>query len=85
MATPIQSRSSGSQNSDEPQVEQKPRRTFSEDWNQVTCSRRGSSRRPRHVGRREEVPGVLAALAAVAGVRPGQVALDLEPDGPAET
>src|SRR3990167_6013428 len=33
-AIPIQSRNTGSQNRVEPQVPQKPRRTFSEDWNQ---------------------------------------------------
>src|SRR5581483_1984532 len=38
MARPIQSLWIGSQKSEEPQVAQKPRRTFSDDWNQVTWS-----------------------------------------------
>lgn len=37
-AMPIQSRCSGSQNSEAPQRLQKPRRTFSEEWYQVTWS-----------------------------------------------
>ncbi len=38
MAIPIQSRAIGSQNRDDPQIEQKPRRAFAEDWYQVTLS-----------------------------------------------
>ena len=36
IATPIQSLAGGSQNRAAPHVEQKPRRTFAEDWYQVT-------------------------------------------------
>src|SRR4051794_40606823 len=35
---PIQSRATGSQNNDDPQIEQNPRRAFSDDWNQLTLS-----------------------------------------------
>jgi hypothetical protein len=35
---PIQSRPTGSQNSDAPQVAQNPRRAFAEDWYQVTLA-----------------------------------------------
>ncbi len=38
IATPIQSRWSGSQKSDDPHTEQNPRRTFSDEWNHVTRS-----------------------------------------------
>jgi hypothetical protein len=38
MAMPVQSRPMGSQNSDEPQVAQKPRRTRSSSWYHLRCS-----------------------------------------------
>jgi hypothetical protein len=38
MAMPILARPSASQNSADPQLEQKPRRTFSDERNQLTCS-----------------------------------------------
>jgi len=37
-ATEVQSRKTGSQNNQHPHFEQKPRRTFSEDWYQVMFS-----------------------------------------------
>jgi hypothetical protein len=39
IATPIQSRAGGSKNNVDPHVEQKPRRTFADDWYQATFSR----------------------------------------------
>jgi hypothetical protein len=39
IATPMKSLCTGSQKSDEPQVGQMPRRTFSEDWNHFTSPR----------------------------------------------
>jgi hypothetical protein len=36
IAIASQSRASGSQNNADPHRQQKPRRTFAEDWNQVT-------------------------------------------------
>jgi hypothetical protein len=37
-AIDVQSRNTGSQKSHDPHLEQKPRRTFSDDWNQVIIS-----------------------------------------------